>query len=126
MNRLCRRIGIQRAEIDEARVHVLSRANLDRLLSGHAVAHEHDVVLKSANLYGTPGNSFNDAGVFLWPNYDDVTNLKWPISVKRNTSEEVSQRVLQSKTDNDAENRRSREERPEINFRIDPVEDEDK
>src|SRR5215468_7936099 len=82
------------------------------------------MVLKGADLYRAPGDSFNHPRVFLRPDSNDVTYLKRAISVKRDSREEVTERVLQRKTNDDAEDRGSCEERAKINFLVNLVEDQ--
>src|SRR5256714_412297 len=103
MNRLGRRIGVDRAEVHDPRIEIVARGNFDRFFRGRAVRHEHNMILECADFYGAPGNALDHAGVLLLSHHDYVADLKRSISVKRNTGEKISQRVLERETDNDAE-----------------------
>ena len=72
---------------------------------GRAVANQHYVILKGSDLDGPPGDFFNHARVPLRADRDHVANLKRPIGLQRNAGEEISQRVLKRKTQDDAEDR---------------------
>ncbi len=114
MNRFRRRVGVQRIEKYEACVQVVARTNLDRLFGGIAVSYQHDVILESANLERSPTDLFNDSGVSLSADCDDVANLKRPVSLQRDSGEEVSERVLERKSEDHTEDSRSRKERTEV------------
>ena len=59
-------------------------------------------------------------------NHNDVANLERAVGVQRNSGEEVSQRVLQSETDNHAEDCRGGDKAAQIYLLIDAIEDQDK
>ena len=75
------------------------------------------MILKCPNLYGAPGDAFDDAGQMLRAHDDHVADLKRPVGVKRDAGKEVAERVLQRETDDDAEDRGGGEQRAQINFR---------
>src|SRR5712692_12010677 len=95
MNCLSRRVGIDGAEVNQARVQIVARAYLDSFFRRDAVADQSDVILKCTDLDCAPVNALDDPSVFLLAHRDHVTHLKWAVGVKRDASEEVSQRILQ-------------------------------
>ena len=126
MNCLSRRVGIDRAEVHQARVQIVTRGYLDSFFRRDAVAHQHDVILKSAELNGAPINALDDSGVFLLTHDDHVPDLKWTVCVQGDAGEEISQCVLQRQADDHAKDCRGREERAEINFAVNVLEDQNK
>ena len=117
MDRLRRGIRVESIKEDKSRVQVSARADFNRLFRGVAVGDQNDVIRERANLDGAPTNLFDDARVSLSADRYDVAYLKRPVCLQRNSGEEVSERVLQCKSEDDAEDRRGREERAEVDFR---------
>ena len=126
MNRLRRRVCVQRAEVHKPRVQIAARKYLNRFFGSHAIADQRDVVSERAQLNCPPGDPFDHARDFLRSEGDYVTDLKRPIGVQGNSGKEISQRVLQSETDDYAENCRRGEQGSDINFEINAIEDKDK
>jgi hypothetical protein len=73
------------------------------------------VIHKSADFNGAPRNGFD----YPRPRADGdyVANLKRLIGMKRNSGKEIAERVLQSETDNDAEDGGCGDERSKLYFR---------
>ncbi len=76
VDRFCGRVGIKRVEEDDARVKVVARANLNRLLRGVTIGNQDDVILKRANLDCAPTDLFDHARVTLRAYSNDVAHLK--------------------------------------------------
>src|SRR5205807_6841693 len=112
-------------EVDEPSVKIVSRKDFNRFFGSHAVADQSNVVSKCAQLDRPPRYSFDDAGNFLRPERDHVANLKRAIGMKRYSGKEIAERVLKRETDDHSEECRGGEERAEIYFLVDLVEDQD-
>ena len=125
MNRLGRRVCINRAEENQTGIQIIARCDFNCFARSQAVADEDNVILKGANFDCAPGNTLDHAGKFLLRHHDHVANLKRSIRVQRNSGKEISQRVLQCETDDHAEDCRGGEERTEIYFGVDPIEYQD-
>jgi hypothetical protein len=67
VNRLRRRVSVERVEEDETRVQVFARADLDRFLRGVAVGDQNDVIRERADLDRAPTDLFDNACVALRP-----------------------------------------------------------
>ncbi len=117
MNSLRRRIGVERVKEDEPSIQIVAWTNFDRFFGSIAVGDQNNVIRESADLDCPPSDLFNHAGVPLSADRDHIADLKWPIGLQRNSGKEVSERVLQRKTEDDAEDCRGCEESPKINFR---------
>src|SRR6476620_11879000 len=125
MDRFGRRVGVDRAEEDEPSIQVVAGRDFDRLTGGQAVADQHDVILKRANLDCAPGDALDDSSQFVGRHDDYVAYLERTICMQGNAREEISQRVLQRQTDDDAENRRGGDEAAQVYFLIDTIENQD-
>ena len=126
MNRLRGRIGVKSAEVDEPSVKIVSRKHFNRFFGSHAVADQSNIISKRAQLDRPPRNPLDHARNFLRAQRDYVANLKWPIGMKRNSREEIAERVLKRETDDHSEDCGSGEERAEIYFRVNLIKDKDK
>src|SRR5712664_2885577 len=121
MNGLGRGIRIRRIEKDNSSIQVVPWADLYGLLGHRAVAQHQNMILKCAELYRPPGDTFDNADTALSDN-DYVADLKWLICVKRDAGKQVAKRILQCKSNYYAKNRRRREQRAKVYFRKKRVE----
>ena len=81
MDRLGRRVSVQRVKKNETSVQVVTRTDLERLLGRAAVIDLHDVVLEGPDLDGSPGDFLDHAGVLLRADRDHVPDLKRSIGL---------------------------------------------
>src|SRR5712664_1934924 len=125
MNGLGRGIRIRRIEKDNSSIQVVPWADLYGLFGHRTVAQHQNMILKGAELYRPPGDTFDNAHTALSDN-DYVTYLKRLICVKRYAGKQVAKSILQCKSDDYAENRRCREQRAKVYFRKKRVEYQNK
>ena len=120
------RIRVERVEKDDTGVEVVARADFNRLFGGIAIGDQNHVILKRPDLDRAPAYLFHDAVVSLSAHCYHVAHLKRPVSLERDSREEIAERVLKSKTENDAEYRGRGKERAEIYFRKEKRESDQK
>ena len=73
--------------------------------------------MKGPDLYTAPRYAFDNAA-FAICDGDDIANLKWLIGLQCNAREQVSERILQGKTDNYSENGRTAKQGTKLNAGI--------
>src|SRR5437867_6346699 len=76
-----RRIRVERAEKYKTGVEIITGRYFDSFSCSVAVADEHYVILKGANLDSAPCDTFDNASMFLLTYDDYIANLKGPIGV---------------------------------------------
>jgi hypothetical protein len=81
VDRLCRRVGIERVEKHDTSVEVIARADFNRLFCGIAIGDQDHVILKRPDLDRTPAYLFDDTRVSLSAHCYHVAHLKRAVSL---------------------------------------------
>jgi len=88
--------SVYRVEVDDAGIQVFHAGRLRSVPWGRAVVNDHNVILEGPDLYCSPRNSFDESGVTLDSNGNNVTDLNGRSACSEIPEKKFPQSVLQS------------------------------
>ena len=87
-------------------VQIVLGSYLNSLLAKDRITDQQQFVLKRPDLNASPRHRLDDALALTWYRHH-VADLEWLVRLKSDAGEKIAERLLQSETDDDSQDRRT-------------------